>query len=107
MHVTNFARLVWRPGCMQDYHVNNNHTFVSQNLIHTQSISDAVDTLLPSLPPTLTSSLSVQGQTFVDSTFYLPYLPYAPQKALANIFSVYRRYSDTLYYNNGDGCQDG
>ena len=60
--------------------------------LYPQAISDAVDTLLPSLPPTLTSTLSVQGQPFFDSTFYLPYLPYAPQKALANIFSVYRRY---------------
>jgi len=61
-----------------------------------EAISNAVDALLPSLPLTLTSTLSVQGQPFLDSTFYLPYLPYAPQKALANIFSVYRRTNSTF-----------
>jgi len=83
--VISTAQLIFAEGGVSVWHT-------IQFGLYPQAISDAVDALLPSLPRTLTSTLSVQGQPFVDSTFYLPYLPYAPQKALANIFSVYRRY---------------
>ena len=56
-----------------------------------QSISSAIDAILPSKPSALTSSLSVSGTTFDLSTYYVPFLQYAPQQALSNIFSVYKR----------------
>ncbi len=56
-----------------------------------QSISAVVSELLPSAPQALSSALLVGGQSFTDSTFYVPYLPYAPQQALGNIFTVVRR----------------
>ena len=60
-------------------------------MIHIQALSSALNDLLPSRPLALTSTLIVDRLPFIDSPFYVQYLPYAPQKALANIFSVYRR----------------
>ena len=63
------------------------------NEMHTnlQALSDSLNDLLPLRPQVLTSTLIVDRLPFIDSPFYVQYLPFAPQKALANIYSVYRR----------------
>ena len=61
-----------------------------------QIISTAVSDLLPTAPQAFSSALTVGDQSFTDSTFYVPYLPFAPQQALSNIFTVLQKYAATL-----------
>lgn len=57
----------------------------------TQAIILALDSALPAKPEGLSQSLLVDGQPFTTHSFHVPYLPFAPQKALVNILDVYRR----------------
>ena len=63
-------------------------TNISQNL---QVILSAVNEALPSMTERLYQSLLVEGQPFTTHSFHVPYLPYAPHKALVNIADVFRR----------------
>ena len=56
-----------------------------------QMITSALNSLLPAKLNSFISSLQPGDQPFTSSSFYLPYLQYAPQKAMNNIYSVYRR----------------
>ena len=69
---------------------------------HLQSIQTALDEALPSRLDSLQSALLEEGQPFTTYSFLLPYLPYAPQKALASIYEVYWRY--VQYYSNVSLC---
>ena len=57
-----------------------------------QDITAALDVALPAKLNAFISSLQPGGQPFTTSSFYLPYLVYAPLKAMTNIYGVYRRY---------------
>ena len=46
---------------------------------------------LPAKTEGLYQALLVDGQPFTTHSFHVPYLPYAPYKALVNITDVYRR----------------
>ena len=60
--------------------------------ISSQVILSALSNALPSMTEALQQSLLVDGQPFTTHSFHVPYIPYAPQKALVNILDVHRRW---------------
>jgi hypothetical protein len=70
--------------------LNSSLNEIQNSFISTkESITTAVDELLPNKLQEFLNILVVDDQPFTTSSLYLPYLRYAPFKALANIYELY------------------